>query len=184
MSLTEVIGDVRRGGEAKAKATLAEARARADATLAAAREKAHAYEALRLKEGERDGAQAKAQVLARAESEARKKVLTTEAALRTELRAAILRHLADLPAKSRAAHIEKLAARAHKELGGGKVWGAKDDATALKAQKHFAYAGDAPISGGIIAESADGKSRLDLSYETLLDEAWRDILRGEAALFT
>ena len=40
-----------------------------------------------------------------------------------------------------------------------------------------------PISGGIVVESEDGRTRLDLSYDTLLDGMWRDVLKAEAELF-
>ncbi len=62
-------------------------------------------------------------------------------------------------------------------------WGAAQDTTALKAQKTYKHAGSHAIAGGIIVESEDGRTRLDLTYETLLDGMWRDVLKSEAALF-
>ena len=65
----------------------------------------------------------------------------------------------------------------------GSVWSADKDASALKAAKPYKHAGSLPIAGGIVVESEDGRTRLDLSYETLLDGIWRDVLKAEAELF-
>jgi vacuolar-type H+-ATPase subunit E/Vma4 len=85
--------------------------------------------------------------------------------------------------KAREAHIKALVAQAQKVIPAGKVWGSAQDTTALHTQKAYTHAGQVPIAGGIVVESEDGMNRLDLSYETLLDEAWRDILKAEARLF-
>lgn len=183
MSLDPIIGEVRRDGEARAQAILAEARKEADSILRAAREKAKAHEASRLADAARDAAAATAQAHSRAESEARKAVLTTESEMRAALRSAIVDALSALPAKSREKHIQSLLAKAKAIVPSGKVWGSDKDAAALKAQKTYTHAGNLSAAGGLVVESEDGSVRLDLTYETLLEEAWRDILRTEAALF-
>lgn len=184
MSLDPILGEVRRDGEARAQAILADARKEAQAILAAAREKAKAVEAARLADAARDAQAVASQAQSRAESEARKAVLAAEADLRTQLRASILKALADLPAKSRERHLKSLLDKAKAIVPAGKVWGSDKDAAWLKAQKAYAHGGSTGIAGGLVVESDDGKVRLDLSYETLLDEAWRDVLRSEAALFS
>lgn len=65
----------------------------------------------------------------------------------------------------------------------GKVWGSEKDAEALGKSKAYTHAGNLPIAGGLVVESEAGDARLDLSYETILDEAWRDVLKAEAAIF-
>lgn len=183
MGLDQVIGDVRRDGDARAQATLAAARKEAEAILAAARKQAGAYEATRLEAAEREAAAAKAQAASRAESEARKAILTAEAELRSALRDQVLAHFGQLDAKQREAHLKSLLETAKGVIPAGNVWGAAQDATALKAQKTYKHAGSNAIAGGIIVESEDGRTRLDLTYETLLDGMWRDVLKSEAALF-
>jgi vacuolar-type H+-ATPase subunit E/Vma4 len=183
MGLSEVITDVRRDGEARAAAIVAAARKEANALLDGARAQAKAYEATRLADADRQAKAAAAQVASRAESDARKAVLSGEAALRAELKAATLKALKDAPAKSRQAHLTALLARAQKVIPAGKVWGAAADAATLEKAKPYAYAGTAPIAGGVLVESESGDARLDLSYETLLDDQWRSILRSEAGLF-
>ncbi|MEK6975733.1 MAG: V-type ATP synthase subunit E family protein [Candidatus Thermoplasmatota archaeon] len=183
MGLDQVIGEVRHDGDTRAQAVLANARKEADAILAAAKAQAHAYETARLSAAEREGAAAKAQAQSRAESEARKAVLTAEAELRDSLREQVLAHFAKLDPKQREPHLKALLETAKGVIPSGLVWGASQDTAALKAQKTYKHAGSEPIAGGIIVESEDGKTRLDLTYETLLDGMWRDVLKAESALF-
>lgn len=183
MGLDQVIGEVRHDGEARSQQVLANARKEADAILAEARARASAYEAERMQAAERDAAAAKAQALSRAESEARKIVLTAEAELREALREQVLAHFAKLDAKARATHVTALIATAKGIIPSGKVWGAEKDGPTLKNQAVFKHAGNQPIVGGIVVESEDGRTRLDLTYETLLDGLWRDVLKAESALF-
>jgi vacuolar-type H+-ATPase subunit E/Vma4 len=183
MGLDQVIGDVRRDGEERAQRILQDARGQAAAILDAARAQAKAYETARLAQAAKDAAAASAQIASRAESEARKAVLAAEAGLRGQLRTALLAGFSELPQKTREAHLKAIVAKAQKIIPGGRVWGAEQDAAFLRAQKAYKHAGSEAIAGGIIVESDDGMNRLDLSYETLLDEAWRDILKAEAKLF-
>ena len=183
MGLDQVIGDVRRDGDTRAQAVLASARKEADAILANARAQAAAYEKARLEAADREAAAAKAQAGSRAESESRKAVLTAEAELREALREQVLAHFAKLEPKHRESHLKSLLDTAKSVIPSGSVWGAAQDTTALKAQKTYKHAGSQPIAGGIIVESEDGKTRLDLTYETLLDGMWRDVLKAEANLF-
>ena len=183
MGLDQVIGEVRRDGEMRAQAIVKAARTEADAILSAAKAQAAKDEKARLDQAARDAEQAKAQALSRAESEARKAVLTAEAELRSRLRANVVAHFADLSAKARDAHLKALLKTATAVIPAGSVWGAEKDAAALKAAKPYKHAGSLPVAGGIVVESEDGKTRLDLSYETLLDGMWRDVLKAEAELF-
>jgi len=183
MALTEVIGDVRRDGATRAQRILDEARAEAARITDAARERATAYATERQAQAQRDAAQVAAQVESHAEFEARKMVLAAEAELRNTLRTTVLDGFAALPKATRDAHLAKLLAMAKEVVGNGTVYGAKDDEAALKAQRTFKFGGGADIRGGIVVEAADGLTRLDLSYETLLADMWRDVLRQEAGLF-
>ncbi|MEA3203485.1 MAG: V/A-type H+/Na+-transporting ATPase subunit [Thermoplasmata archaeon] len=183
MGLEQVIGEVRRDGDARAQGILDGARREAKLILDQARQQAQAYETQRMAAAAKDAAAASAQVASRAESEARKALLAAESDLRAQLRAALVKALAELPLKQREAHLKALLAQAQKVIPAGKVWGSAQDTTFLHTQKAYKHAGATAIAGGIVVESEDGMNRLDLSYETLLDEAWRDILKAEARLF-
>lgn len=182
MGLDDVVQEVRTGSERQAKEILDAAQAEADTILADARAKAAHYETERLAQAERDVEQLERQAISHARFEARKAVLATENELRDELRRHIMDGLAGLDAKTRKAHIKTLTKTAQAIIPSGRVWGAAADAAALK-EGAYEYAGEADIAGGLIVESDDGKERLDLSYETLLGDVWRDVLAAEAGLF-
>lgn len=184
MGLEQVIGEVRQDGDARAQKLLDDARARASEIVAEAEAKAHSYGEQRLAQAARDGEQVRAQVLSSAEFEARKLALTAEAQLRTQLRQSLVDGFAALPQKTRDAHVKRLLATAESVLGGsGRVWAAAQDQKAASAGP-FAWAGVLDGAGGIVVESKDGTQRLDLRYETLLGDLWRDVLREEASLFS
>lgn len=183
MGLAEVVAEVRRDGEARAQAILADARKEADAILAEARRKAKAHEEEALREAAKEGTQMAGQVASRSDSEARRTVLAAEAQLRSDLKAAVLEHFRNLPAKSRQAHLKTLLERAKGVIAKGKVFGAEADAAVLQKDRTFAFGGTLAVAGGIVVESEDGEVRLDLTYETLLDDQWRDVMKAEAPLF-
>ncbi|MES2153704.1 MAG: V-type ATP synthase subunit E family protein [bacterium] len=183
MSLDQVIGEVRRDGEARAQQILQDARKEAASILEAARRDAQAHEAAQIARAGREAQAVLAQAQSRAESESRKGLLSAEAELRDQMRAMILKGLADLPAKSREKHLQALVKRALTIIPKGTVWGAAADTATLAAQKSYKHGGSLPVAGGIVVESEDGRTRLDLTYETILDEAWRDVLKAEAGLF-
>ncbi len=183
MGLEQVIGEVRRDGDARAQKLLDDARAQAAKLVAEAEAQAGSYSESRLAQAEKDAEQTRAQVLSSAGFASRKLGLTAEAQLRDELRTTLIAGFTALPQKVRDAHVKKLLATAADVLGGGKVWAAKQDEKAASAGK-FTFAGTLEGAGGIIAESDEGTQRLDLRYETLLNDLWRDVLREEAGLFS
>lgn len=183
MSLDQVIGEVRRDGETRAQQILQDARKDAAAILTQARSDAKAHEAAQIARAGKEAEALLAQAQSRAESESRKAVLGAEAQLRQQMKQAILQGLHDLPGKPREKHIAVLLKRAQAIIPKGTVWGSSADTAALAAQKTYKHAGVVAVAGGIVVESEDGRTRLDLTYETLLEESWRDILKAEAGLF-
>ena len=183
MALESVLQDVQRDAQNRAKAILDQANQEAKSLLAAAQEKAQALLKARDAESDRDAAMVLRQGESRAESEHRKLLLQAEAQLRNQLRETLLAGFAKLDASTRTGHVNALLKSAEKIISHGSVWGAEADKKALDAQKTYSYAGSTPIVGGIIVEAKDGATRLDLSYETLLGDMWKDVLRSESGLF-
>src|SRR5439155_7268370 len=56
----------------------------------------------------------------------------------------------------------------------GKVYCNEKDATAVRAVVGSSFGGTIDCVGGIVIESGDGTHRIDLRYETLLADVWRD----------
>ena len=183
MGLQEVVTEVERGAERRAQEIVDEAQAKASEILASAADAAAAYETQRATQARRDADALKGQTLSNAEFEARKIVLETEAELRRELRATVLDGFAGFSGPLRESHLERLVRTASEVVPKGKVWGAKVDKKFLSGLPDHKWAGELDIAGGLIVEDPKGTVRLDLSYDTLLDGLWRDILRAEADLF-
>jgi len=178
MGLDKVVDNVRAEGRAQATSIVAAAKKEADAILADARRQADEIRAKR-------DADAKAAVdaLAKRESanadlEARRLRLNAERELVGSLRHEVEKRLAALPAAQREAHIKALVAQAN--VPNGKIWVAKQDEAAAR-KLGFALAGTFEGLGGVIVESADGATRENLRYETLLEEIWSSALTNTAS---
>lgn len=183
MGLDQVVTEVQEGGKRRAQDILDQAQSEASEILAAAADTATAYEKKRADDAERDAKQVRGQIVSRAEFDARKAVLEEEAAMRVELRRMVLAGFSALPGNKRQAHLKKLVAQATAVVPKGRVWCAEIDKKAVQGLAAYDFAGIVDIAGGLIVEDASGRTRLDLSYDTLLDAMWRDVLRSEASLF-
>ncbi len=183
MGLEHIIDEVRQDGDRRAEAILAKAREEAAAILAEAQSRVDEYRVRRETMASREIEQLKVQVASSAEFEARKVVLNREARLRKQLRQTLLDGFASLPANVRKKHMQALAKRASAVVESGRMWASKQDAELVGTLAGYESAGTMDIRGGLVVESKDGTVRLDLSYETLLDDLWRDILKAEAGLF-
>ena len=82
-----------------------------------------------------------------------------------------LEHFSD---STRAKHVKLLLVKAAKEISISTVYCNKKDRKTVDKYK----VKDAPILGGVIAESANGTLRVDYSYETLLEQL-HESLMGE-----
>ncbi len=74
--------------------------------------------------------------------------------------------LSGIPETERASHIKRLLKKANSEMKAEIIYCNKKDSKHIIGYKIK----DAEITGGIIAESADGSLRADYSYEALLDQ--------------
>ncbi len=80
--------------------------------------------------------------------------------------------LSKLPETERASHIKRLLKKSSSELKAEVIYCNKKDAKHVTGYKIK----EAEITGGIIAESADGSLRADYSYEALLDQLKESLL--------
>jgi vacuolar-type H+-ATPase subunit E/Vma4 len=171
MPLEGLVEEIRRRGEAELAgisraeaAELAKVDQERDRRIAALREEAR-------RSAEREAARLRAQRRAAAKLAARKLVYEArEARLQRALdeTRALLAKFTTTPAYT--AVLKRMIATASTELGRGvKIVGREEDATTLGrlAGKAFDPA-PAPILGGIVAETPDGRRRLNLSFDELL----------------
>lgn len=181
MALDKVVQNIRAEGRAQADQTVAAAKKEADAILQDARRQA---EELRAKRAQVATAAAEAlskRETANADLEARRLRLNAERELMATIRAEAEKRLAALPPAQREAHLKALVAKAN--VPNGKVWVAQQDEAAAR-KLGLPVAGTFQGLGGVIVESADGATRENLRYETLLEEVWTESLPQVAAKLT
>ena len=76
--------------------------------------------------------------------------------------------------KRKGKEIQELLQKARTQMQVGNIYVAKKDKDAVPG------AHEAPIKGGIIAESPDGSLRIDLSYDFFLEQAWNENMQEVA----
>jgi len=169
MTLDKVVENIRREGTARAEAIKATAQKEASAILADAKRQTESLTQKRSEESTQAADGVVKREVANAELEARRLRLTAERELMTGLRRAAEERLAALDATTREAHLKTLVAQA--AVKDGHIWVAKQDESIAK-KLGFTVADTFEGLGGVIVESADGATRENLRYETLLDEIW------------
>lgn len=169
MGLDKVVENIRAEGRSASQSTVANARKEADAILADARRQADEIRAKRAAESQAAADSLVKREAANADLEARRLRLSAERELVASLRAELESRLRALPEAKREAHIKALVARANQP--NGKIWVAKQDEK-IAQRLGLKVAGTFEGLGGVVVEAADGTTRENLRYETLLDEIW------------
>lgn len=157
----------------KCEDILAEAKARSEQARHDARERA-LDEATRLEHQEVSGA----------ELEARKMLLTAQKDVLDAVVGSAIKKLGSLPAEAERQILARLLARAGKVIPRGRVYARPEHASQITSAGYEHAGSDRISAGGIIVESEDGRIRLDLRYESLVQEAWnRNVKEIVDALF-
>ena len=173
MTLEDVIADVRRDGERQAADIVKagsedcikivhQAESWSASTLEREMARAEA-DAVRLKETE----------LAAAETEGTKLVMEARRKLFEAVKAGALARMAQMPRDRKERMLASLVSRALREIPGARLRCTRSEEAIVKAiSKGASILADLDGAGGIVAESADGKVRLTMTYDAILDEAW------------
>ncbi|HVM45613.1 MAG TPA: V-type ATP synthase subunit E family protein [Candidatus Thermoplasmatota archaeon] len=170
MGLDKVVDNIRREGRGQATQIVEAAKKEADAIIADAKRQAAEITARRQSEASASADAYLKREVASADLEARRLRLAAERELVNAIRSDVEKRLSALPSDKREAHLKLLVARAN--VPNGRVWVAKQDEP-LARKLGFALAGTFEGLGGVVVESADGSTRENLRYETLLDEIWQ-----------
>ena len=182
MSLERLVEEIRQ----RAESEIAQERQRRDAEAAkVAADRDHRISSIRsetARQTELEIARERAQRLARAKLEARKRVFEARERRMGKLLDAsrgLLAEYADSPEYPQV--LKRLFSYATSSLGKQlKVRGRTEDASVLKSVAKGAFDSDPlPILGGLVAESPDGSRRLNLSFDELLrlrEDQVRDLL--------
>lgn len=176
MALENVVDSIRAQARKEADEALAQARRRAADVALRADAEAHALRERKARELRDAGGLLRKREIAAAELEARRMRLSAERALLLELRKGVETRLASLPPETRARHLRALSQRAPV---GRLLVGARDRELASRLGRDL---GTVEALGGVVVEAADGSSREDLRYETILDDVWQEHLREIAGI--
>src|SRR5688500_9431550 len=122
------------------------------------------------------------ELLSAAEFESRRRLLVARRELADDFRHRVLQALGGLAAPKNQALLTKLSDRARTELPKGTVNARKADLPAL-TKTGLKSGRESMGLGGFTVESPDATIILDYRYETLLDNAWKQILSDNQSLF-
>lgn len=184
MALDAVVGEIKDKGIRESDAIKSEAKAEVDAILAEAQEKVIAIKTAAEEEANRQEGYIMAQEVAAANLSVKRATLNAQKDVLDEVFNRVVADIAALPDEFHRKAIRELCKTAAKELGEGvyycnerDVRAVEDALSSLKTLSGFSLAGTKDITGGIIAESADGALQLDYSYSTYVSEVWESGLK-------
>ena len=178
MGLESVVEDVLGRGRSEVEEIRHAALAERDRILQNARAEGAKLLEIREQEARQAAGRLRVQALARAELEGKKIVLSAEKELLDEVYTKVLEKLAVL--EDGAAILQSLLKANAGDWRTGKVYCNEKDANAVRAVVGTSFGGTIDCVGGIVIESGDGTHRIDLRYETLLADLWRDSIREVA----
>jgi V/A-type H+-transporting ATPase subunit E len=174
MALDAVVAQIREKGQKEASRIRSEAQVEVQKILGAAQEEVARIKIAAEDEVEAEVAQIISREVAGAKLVTKREILNAQKELLDEVYSATIRAINGFPGDFHAQAVASLARKAAKELGSGTLFCNERDLSALKAAlpSGFSVGDPVDITGGIIAESADGEFQLDLSYRTFLSEVW------------
>ncbi len=184
MALDAVVGEIRDKGIRQSEAIKSEAKTEVNAILAEAQEKVIAIKMAAEEDANRQAGYIMAQEVAAANLTVKRGILNAQKDVLDEVFGRVVADIAALPDEFHRKAIRELCKTASKELGEGlfycnerDVRAVEDALSSLKTLSGFSLAGTKDITGGIIAESADGTLQLDYSYTTFVSEVWESGLK-------
>jgi len=160
---------IRKSAQAERERILQEARAEGAKLLAE-----HEQEARRVAERTR------VQDLARAELESRMVVLSAQKEVLDQVHATVLERLAS--GEESGPLLRRLLDANAADWRAGKVFCSARDAQTVRSIVGPRLGGTIDCVGGVVIESADGTTKTDLRFETLLGDVWRDSIREVAGV--
>jgi len=178
MGLESVVEDVLGRGRSEVEEIRRAALAERDRIVQNARAEGAKLVEIREQEARKAVERLRVQALARAELESKKIVLSAEKGLLDQVYAKVLEKLAVL--EDGGAILQSLLQTHAADWRTGKVYCNEKDATAVRAVVGSSFGETIDCVGGIVIESGDGTHRIDLRYETLLADVWRDSIREVA----
>lgn len=180
MSLESVVKGILEAGRRESQEIISEAKKEAERILSEAKGRGTEEMKKRVKEAEDSGRKRRVQDLARAELEVKRIVLQAQKDVLDLINRKALERLKSLPSND--AILRHLLSSHNSDVRVGRVYSSQKDKIIVQSTVGSYYAGTKPVLGGIVIESRDEKSTVDLTYETLMQKTWEDSIREVAEL--
>lgn len=180
MSLEKVVEEIRTRGRAVAEEIAASAALERERMLDEVREEAARLEEERKTEVRERISRQKLRESARAELEARRIGLQAQKEVLDDVLRQTKAHLKERPADRLL--LEALVARHPDDTAEGTVHTTSREASLLKGLVGADVVGDLDAIGGFVVESPDETQRVDLTFETILEDLWQEVVKEIADL--
>jgi V/A-type H+/Na+-transporting ATPase subunit E len=180
MGLEKVKQEIVGKAQSEASSIIEEAKKEARTILSAAEKRVKEKEQLMKDEADISVISMKKKELASAELEVQKKVLVAKSDLIERVFTEVGKKLGSISGTRRESHIKALLDLAKEEIEIAVVNCNSKDTTILKKLGEFEVVENDEISGGLIAETADNRLRVDYSYETLIEQVRSKVLSDVA----
>ena len=162
---------VRSKGQEEAQRILATARAEAEEIVRKGQTEVRALLDKTRDEAENEAKMLEQHELSSVELESKRKGLLAQKAILDQVSNLALQRLAELPEEKRRTLVGALLVKAKKDVPSGGAFAHDHDRAQVEAAG-YRYLGPFNAKGGILVESSDGRFRVDLRFETILQETW------------
>ena len=178
MGLESVVKGILDAGRRESEEIVNGGKKEASGLIAEAKKKGAEEMKRRVEEAEVLGKKKRVQDLARADLEVKRISLEAQKEILDLIYSKALERLRVLPSND--AVLRRLLSSEMTDVRTGKVYSNERDRMTVQSVVGESYAGTRPVLGGIVIESMDGKTTVDLTYETLMQSAWQDSVREVA----
>ena len=115
------------------------------------------------------------QEISSTEVESRRMTLTVEKDILQQVKDRAFQRMISAPRDRKEAMIRSLVSQAGTVISGGTIFSNAQDAEFVKRNAgSYTYGGNVDCAGGIVVENSAKTERLDLTYETILDDVWEE----------
>lgn len=177
MGLETVVERILATGKSEAGEIVRRGKEERERILAEVREEGRRLAERRQAEARETAERRRIQDLARAELDAKRLVLGAREDVLQTVRELVRSRLTSA---SQAESLRRLLAKHATDWRSGRVYARTADESAVRSIVGGSFAGTRDMTGGVVIESADGSSRLDLTFGTLLDDLWDDVVKEVA----
>ncbi|MFQ5909788.1 MAG: V-type ATP synthase subunit E family protein [Thermoplasmata archaeon] len=178
MGLESVVKGILEAGRRESQEIVSEGKKEAEKIISDAKKKGTEEMNRKVEDAEVEGEKRRVQDLARAELEVKRLALEAQKEILDKVYSRALERLRTL--QSSDLILRRLLSSHSADVMTGKVYSNEKDRMTVQSVVGASFAGARPILGGVVIESSDGRSTIDLTYETLMQATWENSIREVA----